>query len=118
MQTGRVGEQAFPANADFKLRVHTQAPFCHRQFSGQLIQRLVFGSTNCPSPQEQTERPAFQEAPAAQETQIFLFALQCFPSVQLLLFAGLLDWDGDGCGAIAGGVFCGSVVCWPGQVSF
>jgi hypothetical protein len=39
MQTGLLGEHDFPANMDFKLRVHTQAPFSQPQFSGQLTQR-------------------------------------------------------------------------------
>ena len=118
MQTGLLGEHDFPANMDFKLRVHTHAPFSQPQFSGQLTQRLVFGSTNWPGPQEQAERLASHEAPAAQDTQVFLFEFQCFPSGQapLSLAAGLLGCAGGT--AVAGPVFCGSVACWPGQVSF
>ena len=119
MQTGRLGEQDFPANVDFKLRVHTQAPFPQPQFSGQLTQRRVFGSTNCPAPQEQAERLASHEAPTAQETQVFLFGFQYFPSGHAPLSpVGLLGCAGDGGNAFAGAVFCGSAGCWPGQVSF
>jgi len=119
MQTGRVDEQDFPAHMDFKLRVHTQAPFSQPQFSGQLTQRLVFGSTNWPGPQEQAERLASHEAPATQETQVFLFEFQCFPSGQApLSLVGLAGWAGGGGAAVVGAVLCGSVGCWPGQVSF
>jgi hypothetical protein len=117
MQTGRLGEQDFTANMDFKLRAHTQTPFSQPQFSGQLTQRCVFGSTNFPAPQEQAERLASHEAPAAQETQVFLCEFQCFPSGQAPLSpVGLLGWAG--CGAVADGVFCAAVGCWLGQVSF
>jgi len=117
LQTGRVGEQDFPAHMDFKLRVHTQPPFSQPQFCGQLTQRLVFGSTNVPAPQEQAERLASHEAPAAQETQVFLFEFQFFPSGHAPLSpVGLLGCAGGS--AFAGAVFCGSVGCWPGQVSF
>ena len=116
IQTG-LGEQDFPANMDFKLRVHTHAPFSQPQFSGQLTQRCVFGSTNCPVPQEQAERLASHEAPATQDTQVFLFEFQCFPSGHApLSTVGLLGWAG--CCVVVGEGFCGSVGCWPGQVSF
>ena len=112
LQTGCLGEQDFPAKVDFKLRVHRHLPFSQPQFSGQLTQRFVFGSTNRPVPQEQVERLASHDAPAAHATQVFLLESQFFPSGQVPLALTALP------GACAEGSFCGSIACWPGHVSF
>jgi hypothetical protein len=83
MQTGRLGEQDFPANVDFKLRVHTQAPLSQPQILRAAHAALTLRIDEAPpAPHQEIERPTSHEAPAAQETQVFRLEFQCFPSGQ------------------------------------